>query len=216
MNLKTILAGLALASLIAAPAGAQQAIIRVSGHAWETGGYPPSVVGDQLQAVGIVNEIVAPLYWQPAIHSYTFYTRSLSSLGEAIFGTTHVVTYGGGLLTLYRDSLPSNADYGVNPPNATSPATFTDGDAIYLDGYFTDFTLVYNTLTLSGSFSGTLNFTGGIVFPHLTDPNGWTFGSNLSGQSPVGYDLQLNGDIYTDGPIAIEPQSWGGLKSLYR
>lgn len=216
MNFKTILASLALASLIAGPASAQQAIIRVSGEAWETGAYPPSIPGDQLQAVGIVNDIVAPLFWQPNLHSYTFYMRNLISLGEVIFGTTHVVTYSGGQLTFYRDSLPSNADYGINPPNATSPSTFTDGDAIYLDGMFTDFTLVFNTATSAGSFSGTLNFTGGIVFPHLIDPNGWTFGSDIAGLSPQGYDLELNGDVYTDGPIAIEPQSWGNIKSLYR
>jgi len=216
MKMKTIWAGLALAFLIAVPAGAQQATIQVSGNSWETGGFPPSNVGDELQAVGIVNEITAPLYWQPYLHSYTFYMRSLMSIGEVIFGTTHVATYTGGLLTIYRDALPSNANYGVNPPNATSPSTFMDGDAIYLDGYFTDFTLVYNSATHSGSFSGTLNFTGGIVFPHLVDPNGWTFGSDLSGVSPQGYDLQLNGDVYTDGPVAVEPQTWGGLKALYR
>lgn len=216
MNLKTTTAGLVLASFLAVPAWATQSIIRVSGNAWETGGYPPSAVGDQLQAVGIVNEIVAPLYWQPNVHSYTYYIRGLVSLGETIFGTTRVVSYSGGQLTFYRDSLPSNHDYGINPPNLTSPSTFTDGDAIYLDGVFTDFTLVFNSATASGSFSGQLNFVGGIVFPNLTDPNGWAFGSDIAGLSPQGYDLEMNGDVYTNGPIAVDPQSWGGVKALYR
>jgi hypothetical protein len=216
MNLKTIAAGLALASFFAGPASATQSIIRISGNAWETGAYPPSAVGDELQAVGIVNDIVAPLYWQPTIHSYTFYMHGLISLGETIFGTTRIVTYSGGQLTFYRDGLPSNHDYGINPPNATSPSTFTDGDAIYLDGLFTDFTLVFNSATASGSFSGQLNFIGGIVFPHLTDPNGWSFGSDIAGLSPEGYDLELNGDVYANGPIAVEPQSWGDTKALYR
>jgi hypothetical protein len=216
MNLKTIVASFALASILAAPAGATQSIIRVTGEAWETGGFPPSVVGDELQAVGTVTDISAPLFWQPDLHSYTFYIRDLISVGDAVFGTTHVVSYSGGQLTFYRDSLPSDADYGVNPPNSTSPSTFTNGDAIYLDGLFTDFVEVYDTASGSGSFSGTLNFTGGIVYPHLTDPNGWSFGSNISGFSPQGYDLQLNGNVYANGPIAVDPQSWGAIKNLYR
>src|SRR4029434_5094636 len=72
-----------------------------------------------------------------ANYSYTWYVRDLSSLGEVIVGTTRVVTYGGGALTIYVDFLPSNHDYGVNPPNATSPSTFTDGFSTYLDGVFT-------------------------------------------------------------------------------
>jgi hypothetical protein len=216
MNLKTILASLALVSLLAAPAAATQAIIMISGNSWETGAYPPSDVGDELQAVGVVNEITAPLYWDPSLHSFTFYIHGLSSLGETVFGTIHVVSYTGGQFTIYRDDLPDNSDYGINPPNATSPSTFTDGDAIYLDGVFTDFTLTFNESTASGSFTGTLNFTGGIVYPHLTDPDGWSFGSDIAGLSPQGYDLELNGDVYANGPIAIEPQSWGGMKALYR
>jgi hypothetical protein len=122
-------------------------------------------------------------------------------LGEVIVGTTRVVTYGGGALTIYVDFLPSNHDYGVNPPNATSPSTFTDGFSTYLDGFFTDFTLT---------------FTGGDVFPLLTDPDGWTFGSNIAGFGPTGYDLELNGDVYLQGPVSVEPNSWGQIKGLYR
>jgi hypothetical protein len=216
MNLKTILASLTLASFFAGPAAATQSIIRISGNSWETGAYPPSMVGDELRAVGIVNDITAPLYWNPAVHSYTFYMRGLTSLGESVFGTTHVVSYGGGQFTIYRDGLPDNHDYGTNPPNATSPSTFTDGDAMYLDGVFTEFTLTFNTTTASGGFTGTLNFVGGIVYPHLTDPNGWAFGSDIQGFSPQGYDLELNGDVYANGPIAIDPESWGNVKALYR
>jgi hypothetical protein len=143
--------------------------------------------------------------------------RDLLSIGEVIFGTTRVVTYGGGLLTIYVDFLPSNHDYGVNPPNATSPSTFTDGISTYLDGYFTDFTLTFNHATSSGSFVGTLNFTGGDVFPLLADPEGWTFGSDIAGFSPNGYDLEINGDVYLFvEPVSVEASSWGAIKGLYR
>jgi hypothetical protein len=125
------------------------------------------------------------------------------------------VSYAGGLFTIYVDWLPSNHDYGINPPNATVPWTFNDGISTYLDGYFTGFTLTFNTTSQSGSFSGTLNFTGGDVYPLLTATDGWTFGANVAGFSPTGYDLQMNGDVYLQ-VVAVEEQSWGGIKSLYR
>jgi hypothetical protein len=209
---------LVLALLVAAVPSAygQQTILHMSGNSWETGAFPPSNLGDEFQAVGILNDIDAPLVWDTANYSYTWHVRELSSLGEVIIGTTRVVTYDGGLLTIYVDFLPSNHDYGVNPPNATSPSTFTDGFSTYLDGFFTDFTLTFNMVTSTGSFTGTLTFTGGDVYSLLTDPEGWTFGSNIAGFGPTGYDLELNGDVYLQGPVSTEEASWGSIKGLYR
>jgi len=198
------------------PAFAQETILHMSGNSWETGAFPPSNLGDVFEAVGILNDIEAPLVWDTENYSYTWNVKELTSLGEVIVGTTRVVTYGGGALTIYVDFLPSNHDYGVNPPNGTSPSTFTDGFSTYLDGFFTDFTLTFNHATNTGNFVGTLTFTGGDVFPLLTDPEGWTFGSNIAGFGPTGYDLELNGDVYLQGPVSIEPNSWGSIKGLYR
>jgi hypothetical protein len=200
----------------ATPAFAQETILHMSGNSWETGAFPPSNLGDVFEAVGILNDIEAPLVWDTENYSYTWNVKELTSLGEVIVGTTRVVTYGGGALTIYVDFLPSNHDYGVNPPNGTSPSTFTDGFSTYLDGFFTDFTLTFNHATNTGNFVGTLTFTGGDVFPLLTDPEGWTFGSNIAGFGPTGYDLELNGDVYLQGPVSIEPNSWGSIKGLYR
>lgn len=200
----------------ATPAFAQETILHMSGNSWETGAFPPSNLGDIFEAVGILNDIEAPLVWDTENYSYTWNVKELTSLGEVIVGTTRVVTYGGGALTIYVDFLPSNHDYGVNPPNGTSPSTFTDGFSTYLDGFFTDFTLTFNHATNTGNFVGTLTFTGGDVFPLLTDPEGWTFGSNIAGFGPTGYDLELNGDVYLQGPVSIEPNSWGSIKGLYR
>lgn len=212
---------LALAFLfaIAGSAFAQEQILHLSGHSWEDDGaggtFPPSNVGDVFNAVGLLNDIEEPLVWDTANYSYTFHARDLVSAGGSVFGTTHVVSYLGGFFTIYVDWLPSNADYGINPPNATAPSTFNDGISTYLDGYFTDFTLTFNTTTQSGSFSGTLNFTGGDVFNLLTATEGWTFGANIAGFSPTGYDLQINGDVYLQ-VVGVEAQSWGGIKGLYR
>ena len=210
----------ALMLFAAGPVAAQtQQILHVSGNSWEDGGFPPSNGGDVLNVLFVLNSIEYPLVWDTANYGYTGWLRDLTSLGEAVFGTTHVASYSGGLFTIYVDFFPGSGgtapDYGINPPNATAPSTFIDGISTYLDGYFTDFTVTFNTATSSGSFSGTLNFTGGDVFPLLAATDGWTFGANVAGVSPQGYDLQMNGDVYL-AVVPVEPQSWGGIKNLYR
>jgi hypothetical protein len=212
----TTLAVLLALTATSAYAQVTQVILHLSGNSWETGGFPPSDLGDEFQAVGILNEIDDPLVWDTANYSYTWHVEDLTSIGEVVIGTTRVVTYGGGSLTIYVDFLPSNHDYGVNPPNATSPSTFTDGISTYLIGNFTDFTLTFNHATSTGSFVGTLNFTGGDVFPLLANPDGWTFGSDIAGFSPNGYDLQLNGEVGLEATISVEPSTWGAIKGLYR
>ena len=218
MKKVTVLA-FSLVLAFALPAFAADQILHLSGHAWEDDGpggtFPPSNVGDQLNIVGVLNDIEAPLVWDTANYSYTVHVRNLVSLGEAVFGTTHFAAYSGGLFTIYVDWLPSNAVYGSNPPNVTAPATFTDGISTYLDGYFTAFTLSFNTASQAGSFSGQLTFTGGDVYPLLTATSGWTFGANLANVSPTGYDLQMNGDVSLQ-VVAVEPETWGGIKNLYR
>jgi len=214
MKKATILA-LSLAVALAGTAFGNQQILHLSGHSWEDGSFPPSNVGDMFSAVGILNDIEQPLVWDTANYSYTMYVRNLVSLGGSTFGTTHIASFSGGLFTIYVDLLPSNHVYTPFPPNVDVPATFTDGISTYLDGYFTDFLVTFNTGTQAGSFSGTLNFTGGDVYPLLTATDGWTFGANLGNISPSGYDLFINGDVYLQ-IVSVEEQSWGGIKNLYR
>ncbi|MCA9753772.1 MAG: hypothetical protein KC591_16365 [Gemmatimonadetes bacterium] len=216
MKKMLILAGAVLALAAGTAPAAQQNVIHLSGNAWETGGFPASFAGDELQMVGVINQIVAPLFWSPTIYSYTYYFRDLISLGETVYGTTRVVTYDGGKFSLHVDWLPSNADYGVNPPNATSPSTFTDGHSVYLEADVSNFILTYRQDVSSGSFVGELSFTGGNAYPQLQSPDGWAVAAHIAGVSPVGYDLEVNGIIYVDGPLAVDSDTWGGVKALYR
>ncbi|MBZ0267252.1 hypothetical protein K8I85_03790 [bacterium] len=213
-----VLSALLLCAPVVALAQSEQ-ILHVSGHSWETGGFPSSVPGDELDVLFILNAIEQPLVWDTANYGYTGHVRQLVSVGETVFNGLHVASYTGGLFTIYVDWFPGSGGtaptYGTNPPNATAPSSFTDGISTYLDGFFTDFTLTFNDATLSGSFSGTLNFTGGDVFPLLSATEGWTFGANLAGVSPEGYDLQVNGDVYL-AIVSVDEQSWGGIKNLYR
>jgi hypothetical protein len=215
--MKKVTAFVAVALLLTAASAFAQGtqILHVSGHSWEDGGFPPSNNGDSFQAVGDLNDIEQPLVWDTNTYAYTWYMRNLVSVGETLISGTRLVDYTGGLFTVYVDWLPSNGDYGTNPPNATSPSTFTDGISTYLDGFFTSFTLTFNDLTQQGSFTGQLSFTGGDVFPLLSATSGWTFGANLAGVSPTGYDMQLNGDVFL-AIVGVEDETWGGIKALYR
>jgi len=215
MRKVTVLTALALMAMTGSAFAQTNQILHVSGNTWESGGFPPSNPGDGLNIVGILNSIEYPLVWDTANYSYTMYVRQLVSLGEVNISGTRLASYSGGLFTIYVDWLPSNHDYGTNPPNGTSPGTFADGISTYLDGYFTGFSLSFNDVTQSGSFSGTLNFTGGDVYSLLNATTGWTFGANLAGVSPTGYDLQVNGDVYLT-VVGVEEATWGGIKALYR
>ncbi len=215
MKKATVLISVLLVAFAVSAFAQDDQILHMAGEAWEDGGFPPSSSGDMFHAVGILTSIENPLVWDPSSFAYTWYMRDLVSLGATVFGTTHIVSYSGGSLTIYIDNLPLNHVYGINPPNATSPSTFTDGISTYLDGYFTSFSLTFNSATANGTFAGQLNFTGGDVFPLLNATDGWTFGSNIAGFSPEGYDLELNGDVFLL-VVSVEEESWGGIKSLYR
>jgi hypothetical protein len=201
------------------PAHATETRIQISGHFWADGGFPPTLAGGQLQAVGMVNAIDAPLYWIPDHYSYTWYLRDLVATNIDLWGPTADIEYAGGQITIYRDALPSNADYGMFPTNATVPSTFTDGSAEYLTGRVLWARLFYSGSNFSGSFEAGIQFTGGNAYAQLEDPMGWTIGSTLSGVpgvSPPGYAGQLNGSVYLDGPTARQVGSWASVKALYR
>ena len=215
--MQKLLAATGIVLALALPAAASTtSMVHLSGFAWEDGSVVPSNPGDQLTAVGTVTSIKKPLFWSPSVFSYTWHMGGLSSLGEAVYGTTHVTQYSGGTLRIHVDSRPSNAAYGVNPPNATAPSTFIDGTAVYLEGNFTSFTMTLNTATGAGSLFGSLTFTGGNAYPQLTDPDGWTVGANLTSTAPTGWDTDVNATLFVAGPLAVETASWTSIKALYR
>lgn len=208
-------AGIVLA--LAAPARATTtSMVQLSGKCWETGGAIPSQLGDELTAVGTVTSIRKPLFWSPSRFSYTWAMSGLVSTGESVYGTTRVTEYAGGIFRMHVDALPSNAVYGVNPPNATAPATFIDGASTYLEGNFTSFTMTLNTSTQAGSLFGSLTFTGGNAYPQLTDPAGWTVGATLTRTAPEGWDADVNATLFVSGPLGVDAASWASIKSLYR
>lgn len=191
-------------------------MVQLSGLSWEDGGVIPSDAGDQLTAVGVVTHVKKPMFWSPSRFEYTWSMTDLTSLGETVYGTTHVIRYSGGMFRMHVDMLPANAAYGINPPNATCPSSFTDGDALYLEGYFTEFTATLNTATGAGSLYGAITFTGGNAYPQLQDPDGWTVGANITRTTPEGWDMDVNATLFVSGPLGVETASWSSVKALYR
>lgn len=122
-------------------------------------------------------------------------------------------------IRIYEDSA-NNADYGVNPPSALSPATFTDGTLI-LGADVGNLVLQYDYDSNQGAFIGNATLDEGsdlYVIPP-TRRAGWVL-SGTAGRPnatiPAGYVNQLSGEMQIPGATAARPRTWGNLKALYR
>ena len=200
------------------PMGAfSTSLIDFNGYSFEDTGFPISNVGDELSMVAQLTGLTSPLQWDPANNQYTLYLGGLISEGQIEPDPNNiVVTYHSGMIGLYEDAFATGtlAEPGENPPNATSPATYIDSDE-YLMGDTNEFRVFYNTQFNSGAFEANVTFTGG---GHLGDlgpqTTGYTFGGMFQFGYPLGYDLQWDGQILLD-PVAVEPTTWGAVKSAF-
>lgn len=199
-----------------APAGANaMSLIDFVGYSYESGAFPPSNPGDQLNLVARVDGLTPPLTWDPMAYQYTIHLSNLVSQGTQQPDPSNiVVTYAGGAFGLYEDS-SFNADPGVNPPNASSPGSYIDG-TFYLGGQLTAFTIFYNTQFNSGAFEADVTFVNGAHFGELgPQTTGYTFGGVFTFGRPTGYDLQWDGQILLD-PVAVEATTWGQVKMTFQ
>jgi hypothetical protein len=201
--------------LCLAPATGAQAssLIDFVGFSYETGAFPPSNIGDDLNYVATVDGLTPPLSWNPAGFEYTMHLTDLISLGEDHPDPNNIVVhYNGGTLSMHEDS-SFNAEPGIDPPNATAPSTYVDG-ALYLRANIDELTVFFNTQFLSGAFEAEVTFFEG---EHLTElggqVTGYSFGGVFVFGSPEGYDLQWDGQILLD-PVAVEATTWGAIKAL--
>src|ERR1051326_1654720 len=143
-DMKLGLAGLAGAALlVAAVAQADVFITDYYGFSWETtpsGQYVPLQSGNTYDIDGVVDAILAPLTSDFQHNQYTFAIQGGVQNGPAaVVGsgvdfrgayTEYQVGYfDGANFSVYEDPLAggTSANWGVNPPNATSPSTFVDG-----------------------------------------------------------------------------------------
>jgi len=205
-----------LAMLLAVPAMAQVARIDYLGYGFETGGILPSQAGDELVIEAVATNADAVFQVNLGTTELTFHVSGLISTGEVVSAGMTTVNYTGGTLEIYEDAA-QNADWGVNPPNPTAPATFTDG-SLFFSGTFTSFTLYFASGGY-GSFEGNLDGVGGSIIDGTCNGCVYTWAGSFTpdagAQIPAGYDLQIDGGFQIDSAVDTETASWGSVKALF-
>jgi len=208
---------MALVIAFAIPAFGQASAIDYFGYAWETGGFPPSDPGDVMIFTG-VGDYADPIFGIDfGTEEATFYMYDLVSTGEVpLEGGSVMINYTGGYLEIYRDAA-MNADWGIAPPNLTSPSTFMDG-TLFFKGSFNSMTLYLNPGG-DGVYEGTLDGIGGTMIDDVCTGCVYTWGGNFTppsgAQIPDGYDIQIDGVFEIEEAVSTEDYSWGSVKALF-
>ncbi len=204
-------------------AQAQALLLDYVGYDYEAPDIDPLVfgeVGSGYVGLGFVPVMFAPLVPDTVNNQYTYHMSGLTSVSRAVVGDFVIVTYSGpGVIRVYEDSkaLGTDADYGINPPNATAPSSFSDG-TLFLEGELTSFQMILNTVTDTGSFEAVFEAVGGSQLGNipLNQREGWTFAGNTGNElnRPEGYRHQVDGQIFLDAPLPVERTTWSRIKKL--
>ena len=214
--MKEGLLALTLAAALAAPAAAQVASIDYLGFGFETGGFLPSQSGDEMVLTCVADNVDPFFGADLGTEELTFHVYGLISAGEVPLGGNTMINYSGGTLDIYRDA-GQNADWGVSPPNAVSPSTFTEG-TLFFRGAFTGFTL-FVAPGGYGSFEGSLDGIAGTMIDGSCSGCVYTWGGaftqDAGAQIPSGYHLQVDGVFEIDSAVSSEAASWGSVKALF-
>jgi hypothetical protein len=182
-------------------------------------------VGEGYKALGFVTSFSAYLapYEDMVANQYTFFYYQLTVSHASFDGELlEALFHNSGRGMFYEDSKTSGtpALYGVNPPNATAPATFVDGTLI-LGGRIDQFVVTYDYIAQQGGFTGTMTFDEGRDLGYIPAAQraGWTL-TGLAGRPnpsiPTGYDHQISGECRIPAPVPTDHKTWGALKALYR
>jgi hypothetical protein len=217
------LATCALLAVVPA-ARAQSLLFDYVGFDYEFPNPTPGVFGEPgsgYVGLGTVPFLFGPLVANTAANEYTYVMQGFTPTSVTPVGSFSIINYSAGTITLYEDPISggTTADYGIDPPNATAPSSFTDGTPI-LVGTLSNFQFVLDTSNGTGSFEAVFTVTGGSQlgnFP-LNQRSGWTF-SGSTGNAlniPHGYAHQCDGQTFLNAPSAVRKVSWGHLKAGYR
>ena len=190
-------------------------------------------LGEGYKVVGFVTSSGTLLssYIDFTSYEYTIYVRDLTVNGRFFtFPNLTVTFFNNGRGGYFADNFPVDggtaATYGINPPNATAPSTFTDSTADVntgerVTGRIDNFVLVYNFSTNQGSFAGEMTLDGGkdIIYVPAGQRSGWRLGGLLgvpNATIPQGYDHQVDGECRIPGKTPAAHKTWGSIKALYR
>jgi len=220
-----VLMALGLVLTMPARAHADQFLADFRGFDYEDPNNSPGFgnVGDNYHSLGYITQVnPALLTCDFTNNEYTYQFKDLTAIATDAAPPFLFVFYAPGRFRIFEDSKTSGtaADYGVNPPNATAPSTFTDG-TLALGGVVSNFILTLDLTNNNGSFNGDITFDEGSQQGSIPPAqlNGWSFAGLTSGSgtgTPQGYSHQVDGEIRVPGVVPTYGTSWGMVKSLYR
>ena len=149
------------ATILASPAGAV-VIGDYVGYGYETGGFLPSDAGDELVFTAVATAVDPVTGADLGIQEMTFYAYGLVSDGQTVDtnGNT-TVTYTGGKLEIYLDSVPRTPTGEPTPRTPRRRRPSADG-ALLFEGDFTSFVIIIQA-DGSGAYEGNLDGVAGIV-----------------------------------------------------
>jgi hypothetical protein len=188
----------------------------INGYSYFT---PPEGVGTVTTVVAFLdppNGFTYPVTLDFVNNEYTFYFQSAIATVTPGPVTTEY-NYAAAQFYIYEDAT-KNGNFGINPPNATSPSTFQDGTVV-LTGTISNLRRTdYNMPFPEPFFLAECTFTGGTKFGELVQGNNWNWHGGLS-SNPVfvlqGYRHRWASKIVFAGPLPAEQTTWGNIKALY-
>ncbi len=213
-----ILLGALLVLLAALPVYAQVYTVDYLGYGWEKAAGPLKAAGDELIITSVADGIDPAFGVDLTTEEVTLHIYGLISDGPVDAGGYTIINFTGGYMDIYEDPA-MNADWGINPPNATSPGTFTEG-SLFFRGAFTSFTMYFDASGAYGSFEGNLDgISGSIINEYCTNcvyTWGGAFTLDAGAQIPEGYWIQVDGTFEIDSAVDTETASWGSVKALFK
>jgi len=219
-----LLAGLGLVATRPQAARADTLFVFYVGYDYESPNPVPSTFGEpgsQYWALGAALDMGAPLVPDTTSNEYTFAIPGLTPVNVQNFGSFIVIDYAPGPMQVFEDSKTSGtpSQFGINPPNATAPSSFMDG-SLFVQGTLSNFQIVLNTSTGSGSFNANYTVDGGSQLANVpaNQRTGWTFAGVTSNEinRPTGYGHQVVGQVFLNSPVPASIKSWGAVKAQYR
>ncbi len=180
-------------------------------------------VGDGYNSLGLIVAVNPALLTCDFVNNeYTYQFKDLAATGSDFSAPFLFLFYSNGRFRIFEDPISGGTahDYGINPPNATAPPTFTDGTLI-LGGAVSNFVLTIDVTNNNGSFNGDIAFDEGTQSGSIPPAqlNGWTFAGLTSGGAtgtPEGYVHQVDGEIRVPDVVSTKSSTWGAVKDLYR
>ncbi len=212
------LVGALLILLFALPALGQVYTVDYLGFGWEQAVGPLKAAGEELVITSVADAIDPAFGVDLGTEELTLYIHGLISDGPVDAGGYTIINFTGGTMEIYEDPA-MNADWGINPPNPTSPGTFTEG-SLFFSGSFTSFVMNFDPSGAYGSFSGNLNGDAGSIINEMCTNCVYTWGGAFTleagAQIPEGYWIQVDGVFEIDSAVPVETSSWGSVKALFQ